>query len=263
MTDSLDGALCASRRGGRRLLIGYLMAGSTPDWLATAHALATSGCDAVEVGLPFSDPIIDGPVIQDAAVRALDRATTIAAVVAALASSPIDVPTIAMTYSNVLARPGYEVAAAMLADAGVRGAIVPDLPLEELDEWQSAANRAGIDTVLLAAPSTPPARLDAICARSQGFVYAVGRMATTGEATSVDPRGLALVAALAARTTLPVCLGIGVASPEQAAAVCGVADGVVVGSAIVRRMLAGSTPDEVGAFVSSLRAAIDAAAGAT
>src|ERR1019366_4511600 len=116
----------------------------------------------------------------------------------------------------------------------------------------------GIETVLLAAPSTPPERLDALCERSQGFLYAVGRMATTGEASSLDPQGLELVRALRSRTGLPICLGIGVSTPEHAAAACEVADGAVVGSAIVRRMLEGASPEELGAFVGTLRAALDA-----
>lgn len=257
MTTTLSESLRARRDAGSKLLIGYLMAGSTPDWQDTAAALVDAGVDAVEVGLAFSDPIMDGPVIQDAATRALGAGASLGIVAAALTARPLAAPAIVMTYCNVLLRPGYDEAAALLASAGVSGAILPDLALEELDDWQRAANAHGIEAVLLAAPSTPAARLDALCARSQGFVYAVGRMATTGERGALDPRGLALVAALRQRTSLPVCLGIGVAEPEQAAAVCEVADGVIVGSAIVRRMLAGESPGEVGGFVGTLRAAID------
>jgi tryptophan synthase alpha chain len=253
---ALGSTLAAHRASGRKLLVAYLMAGSTPSWVATADALARAGVDAVEIGLPFSDPIIDGPVIQEAATRALEAHTTLDGVVDVLAMHPMDVPLIAMTYCNVLLAHGYDRSAARLAAGGISGAIVPDLALEELDAWRRAAGDHAIETVLLAAPATPAARLDALCARSEGFIYAVGRMATTGETDQLDPRGIALVAALRARTSLPVCLGIGVSTPAQAAEVCAAADGVVVGSAIVRRMLEGESPEQVGAFVASLRTAI-------
>jgi tryptophan synthase alpha chain len=255
---ALGATLAESRDRGRKLLVAYLMAGSTPSWLETLDCLVAAGADAVEVGLPFSDPIIDGPTIQAAATASLAAGTTFDSVVSALTGRSPGVPLVAMTYANVLLRRGYEHAAAGLVEAGCTGAIVPDLSLEELDDWQEAATAVGIETVLLAAPSTPPERLDALCERSQGFLYAVGRMATTGEASSLDPQGLELVRALRSRTGLPICLGIGVSTPEHAAAACEVADGAVVGSAIVRRMLEGASPEELGAFVGTLRAALDA-----
>ena len=253
---SLGAALASIRDEGRPLLIAYLMAGSTPGWLDVAEQIVLGGADALEIGLPFSDPIIDGPVIQEAATRSIAAGTTMHSALDELAARRLGVPLIAMTYCNVVLRHGYAAAAEQLVSAGVAGAIVPDLPLEELDAWQRPANESGLETVLLAAPATPPARLDEICARSQGFVYAVGRMATTGESTRVDPKGIELVASLRGRTPLPVCLGIGVSTPAQAAEVCAVADGVIVGSAVVRRMLEGQRPDEVGRFVAGLREAI-------
>ncbi len=251
------GARCAA---GSKLLVAYLMAGSTPTWLEAAAALVDAGVDAIEVGVPFSDPIIDGPVIQAAATSALERGTTLVSVLDELSAARggrlAAVPLVAMTYLNVVEARGYATAAGMLADAGVVGAILPDLPLEALDPWQAAANARGVETVLLAAPSTPPARLDELCRRGQGFCYAVGRMATTGETATLDPRGLDLVRALRGRTSLPICLGIGVSSPAHAAAAAEVADGVVVGTAIVRRMLDGASPAEVGSFAASLRASL-------
>jgi tryptophan synthase alpha chain len=249
--------LARRRDAGRTLVVPYLMAGSTPDWLDTAEALVAAGADALEIGIPFSDPLIDGPVIQDAAARALARGTTVTTVVAELSARELGVPLIAMTYLNVVLAHGLERTAGRLAAGGVTGAILPDLPVEELDGWQLAANHEGIETVLLAAPSSPDARLDELCARTQGFCYAVGRMATTGETDHLDLRGVELVRSLHGRTTLPVCLGIGISSPAHAAAACEEADGVVVGTAIVRRMLEGATPDAVGEFVASLRAAVD------
>lgn len=258
MSVALGTSLAIARDRGRKLLVAYVMAGSTATWLETVECIVAAGADAIEVGLPFSDPIIDGPTVQAAATASLAAGTTFDVVMDALASRSFSVPLVAMTYANVLLRRGYDRAAARLVGAGCTGAIVPDLSLEELDDWQQAAREAGVETVLLAAPSTPPARLDALCARSEGFLYAVGRMATTGETTELDPRGMALVAALRPRTSLPICLGIGVSTPDQAAAACQAADGVVVGSAIVRRMLEGVVPGDVGGFVADLRAGIDA-----
>lgn len=257
MSLSLGATLRARRDGGRKLLVAYVMAGSTPDWLDTAEALVTAGVDALEVGLPFSDPVIDGPVIQAAGTRALAAGTSLSTVTAELGARPLGVPLIAMTYANVALAHGYARTAGRLAGAGVTGAILADLPLEELDAWWAAARPEGIETVLLAAPSTPPSRLDALGERSEGFLYAMGRMATTGETDELDPRGLALVASLRGRTALPILLGVGVSSPAHAAQACTAADGVIVGTAIVRRMLDGAAPEEVAAFVASLRAAVD------
>jgi tryptophan synthase alpha chain len=254
----LGATLDAARDAHRRLLVVYLMGGSTPGWLETAAAVVAAGADAIEIGIAFSDPVLDGPVIQAAAQRALEAGATLPAVAAMLGGTELGVPLIAMTYANVVAAHGYARTAGHLQAAGVCGAILPDLPLEELDAWHDAARPRGIETVLLAAPTTSPARLARIGEASEGFCYAVGRMATTGERAALDPRGADLVRALRAVTRLPILLGIGVSSPEQAREACAEADGVVVGSAVVRRMLDGQAPEEVGAFVASLRAAIDA-----
>ena len=180
MTAPLGATLRAHKDGGRKFLVAYLMAGSTPTWLETLEALVAAGADAIEVGLPFSDPIIDGPTIQAAATAAIEAGTTFDTVVAALAARAIGVPLVAMTYANIVLARGYDLAALQLAEAGCLGAIIPDLSLKELDDWQRAAGAHGMPTVLLAAPSTPPARLDAICARAQGFLYAVGHHGDDG-----------------------------------------------------------------------------------
>lgn len=260
MTPALGATLAAQRAAGRTLLVGYVMAGSTPTWLDTAEALVAAGVDALEVGLPFSDPVLDGPVIQDAATRALRAGTTVSSVCGELKARSLGVPLVAMTYANVVLAHGYARTAGRLADAGVSGAIIADLPLEELDGWWAAAHAVAIETVLLAAPSTPPARLDAIGARSEGFLYAMGRMGTTGETHELDPRGVALVRSLRGRTSLPILLGVGVSTPAHAASAALAADGVIVGTAIVRRMLDGVAPEGVAAFAASLRAALDAPA---
>jgi tryptophan synthase alpha chain len=257
---ALGSSLCAHRDAGRKSLVAYVMGGSTPDWLDTAEALVAAGVDALEVGLPFSDPVIDGPVIQAAGSRALARATTVTTVAAELSSRPLGVPLVAMTYTNVAIAHGYDRTAGRLAEAGVTGAILADLPLEELDAWWDAARAQHIETVLLAAPSTPPERLTELCAKTEGFLYAMGRMGTTGETDRLDPRGIQLVGSARSCTNLPILLGVGVSTPAQAAEACRAADGVIVGTAIVRRMLEGSSPEEVATFVGALREAIDAEA---
>ena len=260
MSVPLGATLAARRDDGRRLLVVYLMAGSTKGWLETAGAVVAAGADAVEVGVAFSDPVLDGPVIQAAASRALAAGATLPTVASELRGADLGVPVVAMTYVNVALAHGYARTAGHLAAGGVRGVILADLPLEELGPWRDAARPEGIETVLLAAPSTSPARLARIGQETEGFCYAVGRMATTGEQAAMDPRGPALVRALRDVTELPVLLGVGVTTPAHARAACAVADGVVVGSAVVRRMLDGEPPEAVGAFVASLREAVDAPA---
>jgi tryptophan synthase alpha chain len=227
-------------------------------WLLTVEALAGAGADAIEVGLPFSDPMIDGPTIQEASMRALERGTTPDGILADLSRIDVGVPIVVMTYYNLVFRAGHDRMAGLMAESGVAGAIVPDLPLEELDPWSEAAGAAGVDTVLLVAPSTPPERVRAVCERSRGFVYAVGRMGVTGEQAELAASARTVAGRIRGVTTLPVCVGIGVSTPEQAVEVCTVADGVVVGSALVRRLLEGSGPDGAADFVSSLRSALDA-----
>lgn len=253
----LEVTLRARRDGGHKLLIPYVTAGMDDEWLVTLEALADAGADAIEVGIPFSDPMIDGPTIQESSLRALARGTTPEGVLADLAHVDVGVPLVVMTYYNLVYRAGHERMAGLLAGAGVSGAILPDLPLEELGPWAEAADPAGVATVLLVAPSTPPERIEAICARSRGFVYGVGRMGVTGEQTSLASSASEVAARITAVTDVPVCIGIGVSTPDQAATVCEVADGVVVGSALVRRLLEGAGPVGAAEFVGSLRRALD------
>jgi tryptophan synthase alpha chain len=240
------------------LLIPYVMAGVDDAWIDLVHAVIAAGADAVEIGLPFSDPIIDGPTIQEAGVRSLERGTTAQSVLAQLQRDEFAVPLVVMTYYNVIAHLGHERFAGEAKQAGITGAIVPDLSLEELDGWERVAENAGIDPVLLVAPSSSPERTKKICARSRGFLYGVARMGVTGERSSMTDELEAVVAKIRAFPSPPVCVGIGVSTPEQAKRVADIADGVIVGSALVRRVLDGEGPDGAGAFVSSLRNAIDA-----
>ena len=253
----LEKELRAGREQGRKLLIPYLMGGMTDDWTQSLAAVVAAGADAVEVGIPFSDPMMDGPVIQEAALRALQRGTVPDQVLDGIARAEAPVPIAVMTYYNLVFRAGHKRMARSLAAAGVSGAILADLPIEEIDPWAAEADAAGIDTVLLVAPSSPPERVERICARARGFVYAVARMGVTGERVDLGSDVAKVVERIRRCTDMPVCVGVGVSTPDQAAEVCEVADGVVVGSALVRRLLEEQGPEGAAAFVGSFRDAID------
>jgi tryptophan synthase alpha chain len=208
--------------------------------------------------VPFSDPVMDGPVIQAASERALASGATPSSILTELRTLDAGIPLAVMTYYNIAFHMGHERFARSLRDAGVAAAILPDLPLDEAGPWCAVADEAGVETVLLAAPTTPDDRLGAICERSRGFVYAVGLLGVTGERTALAESAKVMAKRLKAVTDKPVLVGIGVSNAEQAVEVCDVADGVVVGSAVVRRMLEGDGPAGVGAFVASLREGLDA-----
>ncbi|MGI9032764.1 MAG: tryptophan synthase subunit alpha [Acidimicrobiales bacterium] len=253
----LETHLRARRDAGHKLLVPYVTGGLGPDWLDVVRAVAAAGADAVEVGIPFSDPVMDGPVIQEASARALAGGATPGGLVAALAKADVDVPLVVMTYYNVVFRSGHRRFARSLAESGVAGAILPDLPLEELGHWSRAADDAGVDTILLAAPTTPDDRLLALCERSRGWVYGVGLMGVTGERSAVADSTAQMGRRLKAVTDRPVLIGVGVSTPDQAVAAAASADGVIVGSALVRRLLEGAGPEGAAAFVAELRAALD------
>ncbi len=255
----LETSLRTGREAGRKLLVPYVTGGCGSDWLEVVRAVAASGADAIEVGIPFSDPVIDGPVIQEASSRALRSGATPAGIIGELAaaSGEIGVPVAVMTYYNVIARMGHTRMATRLAEAGIAGAIIPDLPVDELGPWARACDKMGVATVLLAAPTTPEARLAAIAERSRGFLYAVGTMGVTGERSELASTAVSMAARCKAATDLPVLVGVGVSNAEQARQVCEVADGVAIGSALVRRLLEGEGPDGAASFVASLRRGLD------
>ncbi len=254
---TIEQALRVKRDAGRKLLVPYVTGGLGADWLQVVEAVADAGADAVEVGIPFSDPVMDGPVIQEASQRAIAAGATPASIVTGLGRADVDIPLVVMTYYNIVFRAGHHRFARSLAEQRVSGAIVPDLPLVELDGWEEAASEAGVETILLAAPNTPETTVAEICRRSRGWIYGVAVMGVTGERTSLASTAAVLGRRLKAATDKPVLLGVGVGTPEQAAEAVADADGVIVGSALVRRLLEGVGPDGAAEFVADLRAGLD------
>jgi tryptophan synthase alpha chain len=218
--------------------------------------MAAAGADAIEVGIPFSDPVMDGPVIQQASEIALAAGATPVGLLDELASADVGVPLAVMTYANLVYRFGWQRFAEALVKCGASAAIIPDIPLEEAGDWCTAADSVGVETVMLAAPTGSDDRLERIIERSRGFVYAVGLLGVTGVRDSLADTSRQIAARLKALTDKPVLVGVGVGTPDQAAQVCEVADGVVVGSAIVRCALETGSPEAVGDLVGEFRAAI-------
>ena len=230
--------------GRRAALMPYLMGGH-PDpktSLAACEAAADAGADLIELGVPFSDPLADGPVIHAAATEALENGVTPSDVLRQCEAVAGRLPVVLMVYANVVLSAGLEDYARAAAGAGAAGLIVPDLPHDEAGELREACDTAGIALVPLAAPNTPPERLSAIGADARGFVYTVSLAGTTGERAALPPELPALVARVHAATEVPVAVGFGISSGEQARAVAELADGVIVGSRIVRAAREGGAP---------------------
>ncbi len=231
--------------------------GGYPGWEDAVRAAAASGADGIEIGIPFSDPVMDGPVIQQASQAALDGGATPPSILDAAAGLDVDIPLSVMTYYNLVHHDGHRRFAGRLVAAGIAACILPDLPLEEAGPWCDAADAAGVETVMLAAPTAPDERLPRVVARSRGFVYAVGLLGVTGERATLAASATDLARRLKSITDLPVLVGVGVSNAEQAQQACTVADGVVQGASVVRRLMEHG-PDAVGAYVAEVRAAIDA-----
>lgn len=235
LTDRLD----ACRAEGRAALVGYLPVGY-PDVdtsIAAMRVLVEAGCDVVEVGPPYSDPVLDGPMIQHAAARALEGGVTVDdAFVAVRAVADAGAVPVVMSYANLMLQRGWDRFAADLVAAGGAGVITPDLTPDAAPEWIDAAREAGVDTVFLVAPSTTVERMHLTCAASTGFVYATPLMGVTGERAAVGEAAQRVVGAARAAGAERVCIGVGVSTGEQAAHIAGFADGVIVGTAFVRAL---------------------------
>jgi len=256
VTGAVENALRTRRDEGVKLLVPYITGGLGDDWTDVIRAAAAAGADAIEIGIPFSDPVMDGPVIQEASLKALQAGATPQSILSALRDVDVGVPLLVMTYYNLAFRAGHERFAGDLAAAGVSGCILPDLPFVESGPWRSAAASAEVEAVLLAAPTTPDHRLGELCEASRGFVYAVGLLGVTGERAELAASATVNAQRCKDVTDRPVLVGVGVSNPDQAAEAVSVADGVVVGTSIVRRMLEGDAPAGVGGLVSQYRAAI-------
>ena len=229
----------------RAALVGYLPAGfpSVDGAIAAAVAMAEAGADVVEIGLPYSDPMIDGPVIEEAVHRALTGGTHVADVLRTVeAVARTGVAVLVMTYWNPVDHYGVAAFARDLAAAGGSGLITPDLTPEEAGPWLAAAAEEGLDPVFLVAPSSSRQRIELITSVCGGFVYAASLMGITGTRDAVGSQAAGLVRRVRECTSLPVAVGLGVSSRAQAAEVAGFADGVIVGSAFVARLL--QAPDE-------------------
>lgn len=235
------------REQGRAALIGYLPVGfpTVAGSIEAMGVIVESGFDAVEIGVPYSDPVMDGPVIQDAAVRALAGGVRVRdTFTAARAISEAGAAALVMSYWNLILRHGVERFAAELAEAGGAGLITPDLIPDEAGEWIAAADRHGLDKIFLVSPSSTPERLARVTRACRGFVYATAVMGVTGARATVDTAAEDLVARTRAVTDLPVCVGLGVSTGEQAAQIGSFADGVIVGSALVRCLTEAPSPQE-------------------
>jgi len=237
---SVAEAMEKARADGRAALVGYLPAGfpDVPGGIAALEAMVEAGCDVIEVGLPYSDPVMDGPTIQAAAQQALEggaRTTDVLRTVEAVAST--GTPAVVMTYWNPVERYGVPRFAADLASAGGSGLITPDLTPDSAPEWISAADEHDLDKIFLVAPSSTDERITMTTAACRGFVYATAVMGVTGARTTTSDLAQPLVARTRATTQLPVCVGLGVGNGAQAAEVAAYADGVIVGSAFVRVLL--------------------------
>ena len=257
-------AYLSERSSQRRLLMPYVTAGVREDWLEIIDACIDAGADAIEVGIPFSDPAIDGETIQQASVVALDAGMTPARCLSELSKREFGVPLIAMTHYNLVYRYGHERFAADLVGAGGWGTILPDLPLDVAGEWIATATEHGIENVLLAAPVTSDERLATVVENTGGFVYVVSTMGTTGGRDTVDDAATVLARRVKSLSTdVPAIVGFGISSAETAVTAAKESDGVIVASALMRRVLNGDSIDDVVSLVAEIRAGLDEAYGSS
>jgi len=255
MSARLAAAFAAARAERRAALIGYLPAGfpTFADSVRLVRAMVDAGVDIVEVGLPYSDPLMDGPAIQEAVDIALRQGTTTDVVLQAVAeASDAGATALVMSYWNPVERYGVDRFSAALSQAGGVGLITPDLTPEEAAPWFEASARWDLGRVFLVAPSSTDARIEVICRACSGFVYAASTMGVTGARSSVSGAAETLVARVRTVTDLPVAVGLGVSTGEQAAEIAGYADGVIVGSAFIKLILEAPSIEEAEAAVAAL-----------
>ena len=238
--DKLAAVFAANRAAGRKALAPFVTAGD-PDVatsVAVLEAIDRAGASLCELGVPYSDPIADGPVIQSSYTRALGAGITLEGMfgIAREASARVQMPILAMASYSLIFRRGIERFVADATAAGLAGFVVPDLPLEESDELDAACRVAGLALVRLVTPTTPPDRAEQIARRSTGFLYCVSVAGVTGARTELPPGLLDRIAWLRTKTNVPILVGFGISGADQARAVAAVADGVIVGSALVRRV---------------------------
>ena len=251
----LEVALRARRDAGGRAFVPYVTGGLPGVDAGLLRAIEDAGADAIEVGIPFSDPVMDGGVIQEASRLALEAGAHPPDILATIHDASLSIPVAVMTYVNPVYRRGIDRFLDEAVAAGVAGIIVPDVPVDEAGPLDDAAATRGIDAVLLAAPGTAPARLAAIAERAHGFVYCVATYGVTGARESLATTARDLVSALRPLTDLPLLVGVGIGTPAQAADACAFADGVIVGSALMARLVEGDR-DGALALAAAFRGAI-------
>lgn len=252
MESIIEASIRRATAANRCAFIPFLTGGfpSPATCVDILSSLADAGADVIEVGLPFSDPLADGPTIQQASQIALKGGVTPETVfdVIAHAGSKVKCPMVLMTYVNPVFRMGVEEFALRAKDSGVAGVIVPDLPPEEADEWLEAANKNNLDTIFLVAPTTPPERKRHIISKTRGFLYYVSMTGVTGSGCTLSDETMNDIHETRNSSHVPVAVGFGISTPEQAKELSGVADGVIVGSAIIREIQAhDSSKDQVDA----------------
>ena len=260
--ERIAAAFAAARGDGRAALMPYLMGGFPDEGTSrrVIEAYAAAGADLIELGVPFSDPLADGPVIHAAATRALESGATLDSVLELGATVAARIPVIPMVYANMVLARGAERYASELAGAGMAGTIIPDLPPEEAVEVRAALAQAGLALIPLIAPTTPPARRAEVCRDATGFIYVVSDTRTTGERDRMPEELGELVRSVQGDARVPAAVGFGIGTPEQAAEVGTVADGVIVGSRLVREVAeapdAGAAVAAVSKFISASRAGL-------
>lgn len=244
-----------------KAFIGFVTAGD-PDLEVSEQIMlnmAKAGCDLIEIGIPFSDPIAEGPVIQEANLRSLSQGTTTDKVfeLTKKISSQIDIPLVYMTYLNVLFKYGYDKFLQKAKDAGISGVIIPDMPYEEKEELQSVAVNYDIAVISLIAPTSED-RIKMIASQAEGFVYTVSSLGVTGTRSEIKTDLESITAAIKEVTDIPVAIGFGINTPEQAKKYSHIADGIIVGSAIVKIIAAHgvNSPEKVYDYVKSMKDAI-------